>query len=88
MYCITLHYIYIEIVFSMIISEANIYGFCRISLYYLFFISRMQSIQNLGLALISMLAGLIVDLKGYLVLEMFYMIWLCGKCSMVFSLAY
>lgn len=37
----------------------------------------MQSIQNLGLALISMLAGLIVDLKGYLVLEMFYMIWLC-----------
>ncbi|XP_045610044.2 lysosomal dipeptide transporter MFSD1 isoform X1 [Procambarus clarkii] len=37
----------------------------------------MQSIQNLGLALISMLAGLIVDLKGYLVLEMFYMVWLC-----------
>ncbi|XP_047495102.1 major facilitator superfamily domain-containing protein 1-like isoform X1 [Penaeus chinensis] len=37
----------------------------------------MQSIQNLGLALISMLAGLIVDMKGYLVLEMFYMIWLC-----------
>ncbi|XP_071529580.1 lysosomal dipeptide transporter MFSD1-like isoform X2 [Panulirus ornatus] len=37
----------------------------------------MQSVQNLGLALISMLAGLIVDLKGYLVLEMFYMVWLC-----------
>ncbi|XP_069939340.1 lysosomal dipeptide transporter MFSD1 isoform X1 [Cherax quadricarinatus] len=37
----------------------------------------MQSIQNLGLALISMLAGLIVDVKGYLVLEMFYMVWLC-----------
>lgn len=45
----------------------------------------MQSIQNLGLALISMLAGLIVDLKGYLVLEMFYMVWLCGKCLMVFE---
>lgn len=40
---------------------------------------RMQSVQNLGLALITMLAGLIVDLKGYLVLEMFYMVWLCGK---------
>ncbi|XP_076036499.1 minerva isoform X2 [Oratosquilla oratoria] len=37
----------------------------------------MQSVQNLGLALISMLAGYIVDVKGYLVLEMFYMVWLC-----------
>ncbi|KAB7502962.1 Major facilitator superfamily domain-containing protein 1 [Armadillidium nasatum] len=37
----------------------------------------MQSIQNLGLALISMLGGLIVDTKGYLYLEIFYIIWLC-----------
>ena len=46
----------------------------------------MQSIQNLGLALISMLAGLIVDTKGYLVLEMFYMIWLCGGYCQALSL--
>ncbi|XP_066952931.1 major facilitator superfamily domain-containing protein 1-like isoform X1 [Macrobrachium rosenbergii] len=37
----------------------------------------MQSIQNLGLALINMLAGYIVDVNGYLILEMFYIIWLC-----------
>lgn len=37
----------------------------------------MQSVQNLGLALISILAGLIVDKKGYLMVEVFYMIWLC-----------
>ncbi|XP_068224534.1 lysosomal dipeptide transporter MFSD1-like isoform X2 [Palaemon carinicauda] len=37
----------------------------------------MQSIQNLGLALINMLAGYIVDAQGYLILEMFYIIWLC-----------
>ncbi|MCL4118144.1 UNVERIFIED_CONTAM: hypothetical protein GTU68_061464 [Idotea baltica] len=37
----------------------------------------MQSIQNLGLALISMLGGLIVDTKGYLCLEIFYILWLC-----------
>ncbi|KAK4314036.1 hypothetical protein Pmani_014655 [Petrolisthes manimaculis] len=37
----------------------------------------MQSVQNLGLALISMLGGLIVETKGYLMLEMFYLVWLC-----------
>ncbi|XP_042237106.1 major facilitator superfamily domain-containing protein 1-like isoform X2 [Homarus americanus] len=41
----------------------------------------MQSVQNLGLALISMLAGLIVDKKGYLVLEIFYMVWLCAALA-------
>lgn len=40
--------------------------------------NRMQSVQNLGLALISMLGGLIVEKKGYLILEMFYLVWLCG----------
>nr|XP_058971250.1 major facilitator superfamily domain-containing protein 1-like isoform X2 [Pocillopora verrucosa] len=37
----------------------------------------MQSIQNLGLAVISQVAGTIVDLKGYLVLEVFFCAWLC-----------
>lgn len=41
----------------------------------------MQSIQNLGLAVISQGAGTIVDKKGYLVLEVFFCAWLCGKCS-------
>lgn len=37
----------------------------------------MQSVQNLGLAVVSILAGLIVDKSGYMMLEMFYIIWLC-----------
>lgn len=37
----------------------------------------MQAIQNLGLALISYIAGLIVDAKGYLLLEIFFLVWLC-----------
>ena len=40
----------------------------------------MQSIQNLGLAVISQVAGTIVDKKGYLVLEVFFCAWLCSKC--------
>jgi len=37
----------------------------------------MQSVQNLGLGVISIVAGLIVDAKGYLVLEVFFLMWLC-----------
>ncbi|XP_035693514.1 major facilitator superfamily domain-containing protein 1-like [Branchiostoma floridae] len=37
----------------------------------------MQSIQNLGLAVISIVAGSIVDQKGYLLLEVFFLAWLC-----------
>ncbi|KAK7090746.1 lysosomal dipeptide transporter MFSD1-like [Littorina saxatilis] len=37
----------------------------------------MQAIQNLGLAVISLVAGIIVDSSGYLVLEVFFMAWLC-----------
>uniref|UniRef100_H0VT06 Lysosomal dipeptide transporter MFSD1 n=1 Tax=Cavia porcellus TaxID=10141 RepID=H0VT06_CAVPO len=32
----------------------------------------MQSIQNLGLAIISIIAGIILDTRGYLVLEVFF----------------
>ncbi|XP_028276324.1 lysosomal dipeptide transporter MFSD1 isoform X2 [Parambassis ranga] len=37
----------------------------------------MQSIQNLGLALIAIAAGAIVDNKGYLVLEVFFCACIC-----------
>ncbi|KAK6195515.1 hypothetical protein SNE40_000928 [Patella caerulea] len=37
----------------------------------------MQAIQNLGLAVISLVAGIIVDSKGYLILEVFFLAWLC-----------
>ncbi|ESO96144.1 hypothetical protein LOTGIDRAFT_214694 [Lottia gigantea] len=37
----------------------------------------MQAIQNLGLAVISLVAGFIVDAKGYLILEVFFLAWLC-----------
>ncbi|XP_026875617.2 major facilitator superfamily domain-containing protein 1 isoform X3 [Electrophorus electricus] len=37
----------------------------------------MQSIQNLGLALISMAAGVIVDRRGYLFLEVFFCFCVC-----------
>ena len=36
----------------------------------------MQAIQNLGLAAIALLAGLIVDHYGYLWLEVFFIFWL------------
>jgi MFS family permease len=36
----------------------------------------MQAVQNLGLAVISLLAGLIVDKDGYLWLEIFFVGWL------------
>ncbi|XP_019944196.2 lysosomal dipeptide transporter MFSD1 isoform X1 [Paralichthys olivaceus] len=37
----------------------------------------MQSIQNLGLALIAMAAGAILDTRGYLVLEVFFCTCIC-----------
>eukprot|EP00106_Octopus_bimaculoides_P023488 XP_014790930.1 PREDICTED: major facilitator superfamily domain-containing protein 1-like [Octopus bimaculoides] len=37
----------------------------------------MQAIQNLGLALVSYACGLIVDSKGYLILEVFFLVCLC-----------
>ena len=36
----------------------------------------MQAIQNAGLALITMVAGLIVDNHGYIWLELFFIFWL------------
>ena len=38
----------------------------------------MQSIQNLGLAIVSLLAGVILDASGYILLEVFFLALLCG----------
>ena len=38
----------------------------------------MQSIQNLGLAVVPIIAGWLVDLRGYIVLEVFFLGSLCG----------
>ena len=39
----------------------------------------MQSIQNLGLAVISIIAGMILDTRGYLFLEVFFIA--CVSCK-------
>ena len=36
----------------------------------------MQAIQNLGMALITMMSGWVVDKMGYLWLEYFFIFWL------------
>jgi len=40
----------------------------------------MQALQNLGTALITMGAGVIVDQHGYMWLELFFSGWLCVSC--------
>lgn len=46
-----------------------------------FFIRSAQAVQNLGLAVVSILAGIIVDRGGYFMLEMFFLGWLWGTFS-------
>jgi hypothetical protein len=41
----------------------------------------MQSIQNLGLAVIAILAGMILDSKGYLLLEVFFIACVSCECA-------
>ena len=38
----------------------------------------MQSIQNLGLAIVTLLAGMILDARGYILLEVFFLALLCA----------
>jgi len=40
---------------------------------------RAQSVQNLGLAAVSIVAGIIVDKGGYLMLELFFLGWLWSE---------
>jgi hypothetical protein len=37
----------------------------------------MQAVQNLGLAIVTIVSGLIVDKAGYLILEVFFLANLC-----------
>ena len=37
----------------------------------------MQAVQNLGLAIVTIVSGLIVDRAGYLILEVFFLACLC-----------
>ena len=37
----------------------------------------MQAVQNLGLAIVTIISGLIVDKAGYLILEVFFLAMLC-----------
>jgi len=46
---------------------------------YNLFSCRAQAVQNLGLAVVSIVAGIIVDKGGYLMLEMFFLAWLWGE---------
>jgi len=41
------------------------------------FSASAQAVQNLGLAVITLVAGKIVDSGGYLLLEVFFLGWLC-----------
>lgn len=43
----------------------------------------MQAVQNLGMAIVTMMAGSIVDGQGYLVLEVFFLGWLC--CKLIYN---
>jgi MFS family permease len=46
----------------------------------------MQSVQNFGLAVIIWVAGYIVDDGGYLLLEVFFLAWLCLALVMILVL--
>ncbi|KAF3847631.1 hypothetical protein F7725_020659 [Dissostichus mawsoni] len=46
----------------------------------------MQSIQNLGLALVAMAAGAILDTRGYLFLEVFFCVCICVSLMAVVTL--
>lgn len=40
---------------------------------------RVQAVQNMGLAVVSIITGIIVDKGGYLLLEIFFLGCLCGE---------
>lgn len=42
-----------------------------------------QSVQNLGLAIVAMVSGIIVDKGGYFMLEIFFIGLLCSEYSIV-----
>lgn len=45
----------------------------------LIFFYRAQSVENLGLAVVAILTGIIVDEEGYYMVELFFCFLLSGK---------
>ena len=45
----------------------------------------MQSVQNLGLAIVPIVAGALLDHNGYLMLEVFFLVCLC--CKLIWKLS-
>lgn len=50
-----------------------LFYFCAYVLY------RAQSVENLGLAVVALLTGIIVDVDGYYMVELFFCLLLSGK---------
>lgn len=48
------------------------------------FAYRAQSVENLGLAVVALLAGIIVDIEGYYMVELFFCLLLSGESYNVF----
>lgn len=48
----------------------------------------MQSVQNLGLAIATIIAGIIVDNPGYLWLEVYFIGNLCSKFTVIYFSIY
>jgi hypothetical protein len=70
---------------SMLVDRCEFYYF----FWCVFCSSSAQAVQNLGLAVITLMAGKIVDSGGYLLLEVFFLGWLCcmsGYYSLFFLL--
>ena len=66
--------------YGMYVYLNSIRFVCSISMNFLVLLSfSCQSVQNLGLAVVSMFAGIIVDRGGYFTLEIFFICWLGGK---------
>lgn len=51
----------------------------------LFFEISCQAVQNLGLAVVTMISGIIVDNGGFFMLEIFFITWLCSKFYIFFN---
>lgn len=46
--------------------------------FYMYVLYRAQSVENLGLAVVALLTGIIVDADGYYMVELFFCVLLTG----------
>lgn len=47
--------------------------------HFIFMMYRAQSVENLGLAVVALLSGIIVDSDGFYMVELFFCLLLSGK---------